>query len=242
MHIAAVIQVRMGSTRLSGKVLAPLAGRSVLGWVARALLACREIDEIVVATTVEPSDDPIEAYAAGVGMRCVRGPDEDVLARYLLALEAAPADAVVRITADCPLLDPALVDLVAAAWRHDPTWDYVATTLHRTLPRGLDVELVSAAALRGLDAVATGHHRLHVTSHLYSVPEGRRLLGLMVSPPAGDLRVTLDTEQDWALLEAVTSQLGDRIIGWRELVDFLRASPDVVRLNAAVRQKPLDAG
>lgn len=241
-RVVAIIQARMGSTRLPGKVLAPLAGRPVLGWVTRALQSCGQIDEVVVATTTEGSDDPIERYAAEGPVRCVRGPEDDVLARYLLALDAAPADAVVRITADCPLIDPALVDLVAAAWRHDPTWDYVATTLHRSLPRGLDVELVSSVTLRGLDAVATDHHRRHVTSHLYTVPEGRRLLGLVVSPPADDLRVTLDTEQDWELLEAVTAHVGDRIIAWHELVDYLRGNPDVVRINAAVQQKPLEAG
>lgn len=242
MRIVAVIQARMGSTRLAGKVLAPLAGRPVLGWVTRALQSCGQIDEVVVATTTEASDDPIERYAAEGRVRCLRGPEDDVLARYLLALDAAPADAVVRITADCPLIDPALVDLVAAAWRHDPTWDYVATTLHRSLPRGLDVELVSSVALRGLDAVATGHHRRHVTSHLYTVPEGRRLLGLVVSPPADDLRVTVDTEQDLAMLRAVADALGDRVVGWTEVVAFLRSRPDVVRINAAVQQKPLDAG
>lgn len=242
MHVVAIIQARMGSTRLSGKVLTPLAGRPVLGWVTRALTACEEVDEIVVATTTERGDDPLEAFAAQDGIQCVRGSETDVLSRFLLALEMTPADAVVRITADCPLIDPSLVDLVVAAWRSDPSWDYVATTLQRSLPRGLDVELVSAATLRVLDEAAVGFHRQHVTSLLYSEPAGRRLLGLSVAPPAHDLRVTLDTSEDLALLQAVTDALGDRIVGWAELIAFLRSRPDIVRLNAAVEQKPVEAG
>jgi len=241
-NVLAIISARMGSTRLPGKVLTPLAGRPVLGWVTRALTACAEVDEIVVATTTQPGDDPVEAYAAEHGIACFRGPDTDVLSRYLLALEMTPAEAVVRITADCPLIDPSLVDLVVATWRRDPSWDYVSTTLQRSLPRGLDVELVTATTLRGLGESAVGVHRQHVTSLLYSEPAGRRLLGLCVAPPADDLRVTLDTSEDLALLLAVTDALGDRIVGWAELVGFLRSRPDVVRLNAAVEQKSLEAG
>ncbi len=242
MHVVAVIQARMGSTRLPRKVLTPLAGRPVLGWVTRSLEACDELDEIVLATSTEAGDDALAAYAAQHGVRCVRGPERDVLSRYLLALEQTAADAVVRITADCPLLDPSLVDLVVAVWRSDPSWEYVATTLQRSLPRGLDVELVSAPTLRGLDESAVGFHRQHVTSLLYREPAGRRLLGLCVAPRADDLRVTLDTAEDLALLQAVTEALGDRIVGWAELVAFLRSRRDVVQLNAAVAQKSLEAG
>lgn len=242
MRVIAVVQARMGSTRLSEKVLRDLDGLPVLGWVIRALEQCRLVDEIVVATSINPGDDEIERYAAAVGVSCVRGPEDDVLARFCLALDEHPCDAVVRITADCPLVDPALVDLVVAAWRTDCSWDYVATTLVRTLPRGLDVELVSASALRAVDEAAQGFHRQHVTSLLYSEPDGRRLLGLSVSPDASDLRVTLDTAADWEALVALVAGLGNRVAGWQEVVAFLRGHPEIAAINSEVQQKPIDAG
>ena len=237
MQVNAVIQARMGSTRLPGKVLRELNGTPVLGWVIRALRSATHLDAIVVATSSSSLDDPVEAYVRSLGIACVRGSEHDVLGRFLAALGEAPADAVVRITADCPLIDPALVDQVIAAWRTDPRWDYVSTTLLRTLPRGLDVELIRAETLRELDMLATGPHREHVTSLVYTEPRRRRLLGLTVAPPADDLRVTLDTEDDWALLSEIGSAFGDRIIDWRSLVDHLRARPDLVAINADVIQR-----
>jgi len=241
-RVIAVVQARMGSSRLPGKVLLDLDGLPVLGWVLRALVASHGVDVVVVATSTLPGDDPIERYAAEVGVSCVRGSEDDVLARFAMALECHPADAVVRITADCPLLDPALVAQVVSTWRADPSWDYVATTLVRSLPRGLDVELVSAAALRELHGIATGFHRRHVTSLRYTDPEGRRLLGLSIAPDASDLRVTLDTPADWEALTALVAGLGNRVVRWHEVVAFLRAHPEVAALNREVQQKPIDAG
>jgi spore coat polysaccharide biosynthesis protein SpsF len=239
MQVNAVIQARMGSTRLPGKVLRELTGTPVLGWVIRALRSATQVDAIVVATSSSPPDNPVEAYARSLDIACVRGSEHDVLGRFLTALDEAPADAVVRITADCPLVDPALVDQVIAAWRTDPRWDYVSTTLLRTLPRGLDVELIRAETLRELDTLAAGPHREHVTSLVYTEPRHRRLLGLTVAPPADDLRVTLDTEDDWALLCEIGSAFGDGIIDWRSLVDYLRGRPDLVAINAGVIQRPV---
>lgn len=243
MRVAAVVQARMGSTRLPGKVLRPLAGRPVLSWVLRAAAESGCLDELVVATTRLPEDDAVEDLAREAGARVVRGPADDVLARYLLALDAHPADAVVRLTADCPLLDPTLLRMVVSAWRAAPdAADYVATTLHRTLPRGLDVELVTAEALRRAGREAVAHDRAHVTSYVWGRPDLFRLCGLVVSPGAADLRVTLDTHEDAALLDAVADGLGDRPPEWRSLVEFLRARPDLVALNAGVEQKTLMEG
>ena len=242
MRVLAVVQARLGSSRLPGKVLAGLGGSAVLDWVVRAARGSRELDAVVIATSTEPADDLLAAHAERLGVPVVRGPLEDVLARFLLAVREHPCDAVVRLTADCPLLDPALIDLVVSTWRCDPTWDYVATTLHRTLPRGLDVELVRVDALRALDTQARGHHRQHVTSLLYTEPEGRRLLGLAVSPAADDLRVTLDTPADMALLSELVTRTGNRLVPWQELVALLRADPDLAARNSDVVQKSLEAG
>jgi spore coat polysaccharide biosynthesis protein SpsF len=164
-----------------------------------------------------------------------------VLSRCVAALDAHPADAVIRLTADCPLLDPTLIDAVAGAWAA-PSHDYVSTVLVRCLPRGLDVELVTASALRAVDRIAVGHDRVHVTSLLYSQPSPYRLLGLCVTPFANDLRVTLDTWEDLVLLRALVTELRDKPPAYSDVVAILRARPDLVAINSGVEQKPLEAG
>ncbi len=173
-------------------------------------------------------------------MSVVRGSLDDVLARFVLAADVAHADAIVRLTADCPMLDPSLISQVVAVWRADPLLDYVATTLVRTLPRGLDVELLSRPALDSAAARAQGHHRVHVTSVLYAVPGEYRTLGIVASPDSHDLRVTLDTPADAALLSALVAELGDEPASWRDVVHLLRRRPDLVAMNADVRQKSLE--
>jgi len=242
MRINAVIQARAGSTRLPAKVLADLGGRPVLEWVVRAARAASRIDEVIVATSTLAGDDLVADLADSLGAKVVRGSEDDVLSRFVAALDAHPADALVRLTADCPLLDPTLIDAVAGAWAAAPTLDYVSTVLVRSLPRGMDIELVTAHALRAVDRMAVGHDRVHVTSGVYADPTAYRLLGLCVTPPANDLRVTLDTAADLVLLRALVAELPDAPPEWRDVVAVLRARPDLVAINADVEQKPLEAG
>lgn len=241
-RINAVIQARTGSTRLPGKALADLGGRPVLEWVIRAARTATLIDQVIVATSTLAADDAVADLADSLGVQVVRGSEDDVLSRFVAALDAHPADAVVRLTADCPLLDPTVIDTVAGAWAAAPIHDYVSTVLMRCLPRGLDVELVTAEALRAVDRMATGHDRVHVTSGVYADPTAYRLLGLCVMPRADDLRVTLDTQHDLDLLRALVAELPDAPPAWRDLVAILRGRPDLVAINAQVEQKPLEAG
>ncbi|MBK1784349.1 cytidylyltransferase domain-containing protein [Prauserella cavernicola] len=232
-----VIQARASSTRLPGKVLRELGGRSVLGWVVRAALAAEGVDRVVVATSDAADDDAVAEEAARCGADVVRGPLDDVLARFLLACERYPADAVVRLTADCPLHDPALLAQLVALWRARPDVDYVNNFLVRTLPRGFDAELVRVPVLVEQGREPEGAHREHVTPGVYGHPERYSCAGMVVAPPADDLRVTLDTEPDWAVLEGVVAELGDGIPSWGEVVSVLRRRPDLVALNANVEQK-----
>lgn len=245
MRIVAVIQARTGSTRLPGKVLEDLHGRSVLEWVVRAARSATGLDEVVVATSTHDTDTAVADLAASLGCPVVRGSEADVLQRFVQAVDEHRPDAVVRLTADCPLLDPELIGAVAGAWRGAPEHDYVSTVLVRSLPRGLDVELATADALRRIDATATGHDRIHVTSGLYADPDTYRLLGLTVTPPSNDLRVTLDTPEDLEALRSLVAALpggASRPPRWREVVSTLRSRPDLVAINAEVRQKSLEDG
>jgi spore coat polysaccharide biosynthesis protein SpsF len=232
----------MGSTRLPGKVLEDLGGRSVLAWVLRGCAAARLVDEVVVATSTDARDDAVEEAARHLGVAVVRGSEDDVLDRFLLALDRHPADAVVRVTADCPFVDPGLVDALVGTWRAVEGLDYVSTVLVRTLPHGLDVELVTADALRRVDVGATGHHRVHVTSGIYTAPDDFSVMGLCFAPDASDLRVTLDTADDLRMLRAVVDARGTSLPSRAELVALLRSRPDLAAINAEVRQKTLAEG
>ncbi|GAA1761566.1 glycosyltransferase family protein [Luedemannella helvata] len=238
--LVGIIQARMGASRLPGKVLLPLGSRTVLG---RAVAAAREsgaLDELVVATTEEPEDDAVVAECARLTVACHRGPTDDVLSRFLGALDAYPAGAVMRFTADNPLQDPDIIATAARVFRAVPGLDYLSTSIGRTLPRGLDVEIISGPALRALDALATGHHRVHVTSFAYTHPEMFRVLGLTIPPDRSHLRLTLDTEADWHLVRAVVAHVGDGTVNLPKLAEWLDARPEVCALNAEVAQKALE--
>ncbi|NUS74553.1 MAG: glycosyltransferase family protein [Corynebacteriales bacterium] len=241
MTVTAIIQARMSSSRLPEKVLRPLAGRPVLDWVVRAAQQSGDIDNVVVATSEDSSDDALAKHCDQAGFAYVRGSLDDVLDRFLVTLDEYPADTVVRLTADCPMLDPALISHAIASFQAGNV-DYLSTVVSRSLPRGLDVEVFSAQALRAVDLHAQGPHRAHVTSDIYGNPDKYRIAGLVFAPDASDLRITLDTPEDAALLEAIANIIGDRAPTWRELVSLLRTRADLVALNAEVRQKEISEG
>ncbi len=238
--IVGVVQARMGSSRLPGKVLRPLAGRSVLGRVVRAARESEKLSDLVVATSTEPDDDAVVDECAKLDVACHRGPVDDVLSRFIGALDTHPGDAVARFTADCPLLDPEIIRLVADVYQAVPGLDYVSTSIARTLPRGMDVEIIQADALRTLHRIATDHHRVHVTSYAYTHPEMFRVLGVTLTPDRSDLRLTLDTEQDLALVNAIADHFGDVTVPLATLADWLADHPALRALNADVRQKQLE--
>jgi spore coat polysaccharide biosynthesis protein SpsF len=233
-----IIQARMGSTRLPGKVLRRLAGRTVLDRVVRAARSSGVVDDLVVATTTDAIDDAIEAECAAIGVECYRGPVDDVLTRFLGVLKTHESDMVMRFTADCPLLDSRLVSM---AWRVFAASgvDYLTTSIARTLPRGLDVEIVRTPVLKGIDRLATDHHRTHVTSYIYTHADDFDVIGLTMQPDLSHLRLTLDTEDDWKLIEAIVEHFGDDPIEVRTLADWLAGQPELVLLNAHVEQKVL---
>jgi spore coat polysaccharide biosynthesis protein SpsF len=242
-RVVAVIQARMGSNRLPGKVLRDLGGTPVLGWVVRAAKESAGIDQIVIATSESVEDDQIADFARSQGVEVVRGSEDDVLSRFLLAVETTNADAVVRLTADCPLLDPRVISQVVSLWRHDPELlDYVSTTQNRSLPRGLDVELATAKALRAVDARTESHHRAHVTSAIYEEGAGFRLASLQFTPGNAQYRVTLDTDEDAALLDELVPHLSSVPPSWQAVVSVLEEYPEIVSLNAHVEQKTLTEG
>jgi len=238
-RVNAVIQARLSSTRLPGKVLRPLGGRSVLSWAIRAAAHTPGLDTVVVATSDSPDDDAVADEAARCGAAVVRGPLDDVLARYELAARQHPCDALVRLTADCPLHDPAVIGQVVGLWTADPDLHYASNIVVRRYPRGLDAELVRRDVLAEQHIKATGGHREHVTSNIYTQPAVYRCAGVVPGVDNSDLRVTLDTEQDAELLDGVVAELGDAVPHWYDVVAVLRSRPDLVALVAEVEQNPM---
>ncbi|NUT36306.1 MAG: glycosyltransferase family protein [Hamadaea sp.] len=242
MKTLGIIQARMGSERLPGKVLRPLAGRSVLSRVVRAVHESGAVDKVVVATTVEEIDDEVAAECARMGVDVFRGPVDDVLTRFLGALAGHPAETVMRFTADCPLLDPEIIATGAKVFHSVPGTDYLSTSIARTLPRGLDVEMIRADTLRALDGLATGYHRTHVTSYVYTHADRFRIMGLTLPPDRTSLRLTLDTPEDLRLIEEIVAHFGDTSVSLQKMTEWLAANPDVAAINAHIEQKALNQG
>ena len=235
MSTAIVVQARMGSTRLPGKVLKDIAGRPMLSYQMERLRRVKRAERIVVATTDQPADDAVERFCQKEKIACVRGSEHDVLARYHLAIERFPADVVVRITADCPLIDPAIVDEAIAAYEPD----YVSNMLETTYPYGMAVEVFSAQALREAHREAKDPaEREHVTPFIYRHPERYRLRSLTMAPNLSHHRWTVDTPEDFELVSRLLKTLKPHFT-LQDVLAVLDAHPDWCAINAHVEQKAL---
>ncbi|THF80779.1 cytidylyltransferase domain-containing protein [Cohnella fermenti] len=235
-----IIQARMGSSRLPGKVLMPLGDSTVMDYVVSR---CRQVQatlDVVVATSRLPQDDPIEHWCAEQGVSCYRGSEDDVLSRYVEAAKPYKPDYVMRVTGDCPFVDYHLADKFLSAMANQPS---DAIVWSGDIPRGLVVELVSYDALLRMDAEGQEpRHREHVTYYAKEFPEGYPTTEVPV-PKAlqyPELRITLDTEEDYALCQAVAEAFsGDKLVPSQAVVDYLNRHPEVAKLNSHIEQKPV---
>jgi spore coat polysaccharide biosynthesis protein SpsF len=240
-----IVQARMGSTRLPGKVLKALPGGSVLLHTLTRASKIEGIDEVVVATTDSPIDDPLFDNVTNWGYRAFRGSENDVLHRYYQTALQTKAGYIVRITSDCPLLDPQQSSRVIAAFKDslatNTPADYAANNLVRRLPRGLDTEIVTFEALRMAHREAEqDDEREHVTLNIYRHPEIFNLLE--VTYEERDLshhRWTLDTPEDFQLIEAVYRALypANPDFGMTDVLKYLDENSDVFEYNRHIKQK-----
>jgi spore coat polysaccharide biosynthesis protein SpsF len=236
----AIIQARMSSTRLPGKVLLDLAGEPMLARVVERTRRARQIDRTIVATTIEPEDEPIVELCRSRGWAVSRGSRDDVLDRYYQAALADGADPIVRITSDCPLIDPEIIDRVVDRL-NGGNFDYASNiNPRRTFPRGLDVEAFSFGALSAAwseDREATG--REHVTPFLYRHPERFRI-ALVESDRSetADHRWSVDTAEDYELLRRISAHLQGNHFGWLDVLELLHQHPDWCEINHHIEQKP----
>jgi spore coat polysaccharide biosynthesis protein SpsF len=242
MRRVVVVQARMTSTRLPGKVLMDLDGQPLLERQLARLARCTGVDEIVLAVTVNDTDDPLVALADRLGLRWHRGSEDDVLARYVGAARAADADMVVRVTSDCPLIDAGETDAVIGALEaRRETCDYANNFAEPVLPLGLATEALWRDVLERADRMATSvSAREHVTPFIHSERSELFVVhGVRGSVEAPDLRWTVDTADDLAMVRRLWTELSlsERDVALADIVAYVRAHPDIAAINAHVEQK-----
>lgn len=240
------VQARMGSTRLPGKVLKPILGRPLLHYLLERLTRAKNADAIRVLTTQNIEDNAIESFCRERNFSVVRGSQEDVLARFQKAAEESDPEIIVRISGDCPLIDPTVVDKAIDIFRNEyPKWDYVSNTQERTYPRGLDVEVFSREALqRTFELARRQSEREHVTPYIYGHPQQFKLKNFKSPGDLSSMRWTVDTTEDFELIRLIFEELYPKNVEFttEDVLQLLKKHPDWLRINVEVRQKSLDLG
>ncbi len=245
MRTVAIIQARIGSTRLPGKVLLDLCGKTILGRVVERTSRMKRIKDIVVATSSLESDDSIEEECRRLGVACFRGSETDVLDRFRGAAQALSAAQCVRITADCPLIDPGVSDDIVERFETaGPLVDYASNKIPQSFPRGLDTEVFTREALeRSARWAKKPYHRTHVTAYMYQTPELFTLLSVTSDVDRADWRWTVDTPEDLAFVRSIYERMdGKPDFGWLDVVKLIDAEPALADVNRHVVQKEVDQG
>lgn len=236
-----IIQARMGSSRLPGKMMLPLAGKPVL---EQLLLRLRQVEnaEPILATTVKPDDDVLVAICQKLGVKFVRGDEQDVISRYVKAASEFHLDAIVRLTGDCPLLDPAIITAMIRDYGK-AVYDYYSNLRPRTFPRGLDCEIFPK---RLLDEAFHTRTAEDCPEYIVIPYVNRNLARLKIGNFGGDqnrsdLRWTLDEPSDYELIKQIYTQLYPQnpLFLYSDILDLYRKNPKMKDINANVRQKSI---
>lgn len=265
-NVVAIIQGRMSSSRLPGKILADIAGQPMLQRVFVRTSRADSVSQTLFATTTDPSDDPVAEYCDFSGIPFTRGSLYDVLDRYYQAAKSAKADVVVRITADCPVIDPELIDEVVNTVTSDQSsvngkpFDFVCNRLpppyHRTYPIGLDIEACTFKALeQAWKKAKEPQHREHVMPYFYegvqlitdnrslqsgTSPRGFNIALLHHTTDFGDYRWTVDTPEDLEFMRQVYGRFNGRDdFSWKDVLNLVHDNPELMKINAGVQHKTL---
>lgn len=242
MKIVATIEARMTSSRLPGKVLLPALGRPMLGHLIARLKAVPSIDEIVLATTVNHTDDILEDFGRQEGIKVFRGSEEDVMSRVIGAADSAHADVVVEITGDCPIIDPDLVEQTIRVFKRNENAVYCANSFFSSYPDGMDTQVMTLDALtRSFAMTEDPIDREHVSRHIVQNPQLFPHVYL-IAPPSlhwPGLGLTLDEPADYELIRTLIENLAvdNLLFSCGDVIRFLRANPQVLKLNEMVARK-----
>lgn len=239
----AIIQARMGSTRLPGKVMKNLLGKTVLAHVIERVKQAKILDDIIIATTKKDDDDCIADEALRCGVKVFRGSEEDVLSRYYFAAKENNTDIIVRITSDCPLIDPNVINDIVSFFkqnRYDIVTNAGIDLTQRTYPRGLDTEVFSYTVLEEAYKNATEkYQREHVTPYIYE--NAKRIFYYKNDINYSHYRWTLDTEEDWMLIKKLYEHLyhGKHDFYMSDVLMVMEQNPELFQINKDVKQKSI---
>lgn len=238
-NVAIIVQARMGASRLPSKPLLKVLNKPLLKYLIDRIKASKLADTLVIATTNKPQDDPIANLAKSENVLVVRGDEEDVLSRFVLACQTVNADIIVRITADCPLMDPKLIDIAIAEFLKNDV-DYLSNTLKRTFPRGFDIEIFTKEALFKTSKLALkAQEKEHVTLFIYQHRELFKLINLKKEGEREDLRLTVDTKEDFELIAKVLEELFPKnpLFTYQDVIELLKRHPEWEKINCHIKQK-----
>lgn len=243
MKVGVIIQARMGSTRLSGKVMKEIQGKTVLEHVIERVSQTEIINEIIIATTIDERDDIIAKEALNLGVKVYRGSEEDVLSRYYYAANEYSIDVIIRITSDCPLVDPQIIDQLVRSYIGND-YDFVTNAgsdlTQRTYPRGLDIEVFSFEWLeKAFHHANKQYQREHVTPYIYEFNE--KILYYKNGINYSSHRWTLDTKEDFELITAIYDRLykGKHDFYFMDIINLFNNEPNLFNINAHIEQKKL---
>lgn len=238
-----IVQARMGSTRLPGKVLKEVVGKSLIAHSLQRLKQCKNIDHIILATSTLPHDQPLLEAAKKEGVEGFAGSENDVLGRYYEAARKHKPQIVIRCTGDCPMFDPAITDLVISR-HYEKGTDYTSNSVTRSYPRGMDTEVMNYSVLEQIarDAKAD-YEREHVTPYIYRHPELFTIQQVVAEDDLydPDLRLCVDTPEDFELIRRIFEALYPKnpFFSVREVLELVRKNPELREINAHVEQKKI---
>lgn len=241
MRKVAIIQARMGSTRLPGKVLKKVLNRPLLEYQLERIAKADELDSYVVATTTKDQDGAIVKLCEKLGVPVFRGSEEDVLARYFAAASCYQADIIIRLTSDCPLIDPHLIDQMIQTYCSQPNqYDYVSNVIERTFPRGMDIEVFSYEALAKCHQQAKQKSdREHVTRYMYQHPKQFKLLNVENRQDQSEHRWTVDTWEDFKLVKKIIESFYPQQPDYtmEDVLTLIQMNPEWRKINRHIKQK-----
>ncbi|MDU1323239.1 MAG: glycosyltransferase family protein [Clostridium botulinum] len=242
MKVTCIVQARVGSTRLPGKVIKKICGKTVLEHAIDRLKRIKNIDEIVIATTILEKDNVIVDECERLGIKYFRGSEEDVLSRYYYAAKKYEADIIVRVTSDCPLIDAEISEKIIGYYLNNKDkYDYVSNTIERTYPRGLDTEVFSFNSLeKAFNESTSNRDREHVTPYIWDNSEKFRISQYKNSKDYSDLRWTLDTNEDFQLIAKIYDFLykdNKSIFFMEDILNLYIKYPNMRDINKNIEQK-----
>ena len=243
MKVVCIMQARVGSTRLPRKVLKTICGKTILEHDIDRLRRVKNIDKIIIATTVQDRDIEIVKEADRLGVKYFRGSEDDVLSRYYLAAKANDADIVVRVTSDCPLLDSRVTEMTISYLLDNlDKYDYVSNTLEPTFPRGLDIEAFTFESIeKAYNAAKLPREREHVTPYIYTNKDKFRLGCFKNKVNYSSLRWTLDTKEDFEFISVIYDRLykTNPNFNMEDIIKLLDAEPELIKINENIIQKSI---